>query len=353
MSSIASPLPPKIHIVLLNWNGCDDTLRCVESLRQRVYGNHKIVIIDNGSTDDSAARFRAAPWANDVHLIETGKNLGYAGGNNVGIHHALAQGAEFILVLNNDTTVAPDLLDRLIDAAVRYPDAGVFSARVFYFEEPHKVWFDGAVWNDTRMRLEWPGQDTEESSLSAEDHATDYASGAALFFRTKVARKIGVFDERYFLVWEEVDWCFRAREAGWNCMVIPSAKVWHKIGVSFGSEQSPLRTYFSIRNELLWFSRHASLSARRRLWAKNLRRLTPKFHVSPDPRVSVAKRFVWAMQDYLQAWLGRGSRLEYLATRQAIMDYLHGRLGDCPDEIRAWSRAWATRREALNQKNEP
>ena len=103
-----------------------------------------------------------------------------------------------------------------------------------------------------------------------------------------------------------------------------------------------MRTYFSIRNELLWFSRHAPFSARLRLWMKNLRRLTPKFSMSSGQSAWI-KRLIWAVEDYVRAWLGRGSRLEYLAARRAILDYVHRRFGDCPDEVRTWSKAWAAR----------
>lgn len=332
---------PQVSIVVLNWNGANDTLNCLHSVAALTYPRFNVILVDNGSTDDSLVLLRAYNPPYQLTLFETGRNLGYAGGNNVGTRHALEQGADFILILNNDTTVAPDLLERLTEAAKRNPGAGVFSARIMYFDEPERVWFDGARWNSSALRLEWPGQNAEESDLAPFDHQTDYACGAALFFRAEVPRQIGLLDESFFLVWEEVDWCFRARKAGWKNVVVPTAKVWHKIGVSFGDESSPLRTYFSIRNEMLWASRHATLSARLRLWAKNLRRLIPVFayaHTGPYR----AKQLWWALQDYGRAWLGRGRRLQYLAARRAILDYIRRRLGDCSDEVRLWNKLWAT-----------
>lgn len=332
-----------ISIIVLNWNGAEDTLACLDSLAALTYSTFNVVVVDNGSTDDSMDKLRAYNPTYPLVLLDTGRNLGYAGGNNVGTRYALERAADFILVLNNDTIVAPDLLDQLMAGAQRNPKAGVFSARVMYFDAPDKVWFDGARWNESLLQLEWPGQGALEAQLGTSDHETDYSCGAALFFRAEVARKIGLLDEKFFLVWEEVDWCFRARKAGWCNFVVPAAKIWHKIGVSFGSESSPLRTYFSIRNELLWFSRHASQIAQLRLWVTNLTRLIPKFLVGRGP-APLAKRLLWAIQDYVRAWLGRGNRLEYLATRQAVSDYLHGRLGDCPDVVRIWSKAWAVQR---------
>lgn len=342
-TAIVSEAPrPLVSVVVLNWNGANDTLACLDSLAELTYPNFNVVLVDNGSTDDSLARLRAYAAPYSLTLIETGSNLGYAGGNNIGTRHALACGADFVLVLNNDTAVAPDLLEQLQESAQRNPDAGVFSARILYFDEPTRVWFDGARWNPASLRLEWPGQGESELSLGTADHDTDYACGAALFFRSAVARQIGLLDESFFLVWEEVDWGFRARKAGWRNLVVPAARVWHKIGVSFGSESSPLRTYFSIRNELLWFSRHAPLAARVRLWMRNLRRLVPKFSIrhGQSPWIS---RLAWAAQDYARAWLGTGNRLEYLAARRAILDYVHRRFGDCPSDVRAWSKAWAAK----------
>ncbi len=335
-------MPTHISIVVLNWNGADDTLACLDSLATLTYPEFDVVVVDNGSTDDSLMRLRPYSAPYPLTLLETGRNLGYAGGNNVGTRHALEHGANFVLILNNDTTVAPDLLSRLLESAQRNPDAGAFSARIMYFDEPEKVWFDGARWNPASLQLEWPGQGEKESVLGMVDHDTDYACGAALFFRSEVAHQIGLLDESFFLVWEEVDWGFRARKAGWRNLVVPAAKVWHKIGVSFGSEASPLRTYFSIRNELLWFSRHAPYSARLRLSMKNLRRLIPKFSIRRKQSLWIG-RLAWAVPDYFRAWMGRGNRLEYLAARRAILDYVHRRFGDCPDEVRAWSKAWAAK----------
>src|SRR5271154_4715210 len=115
--------PPFIWIVVLNWNGLSDTLACLESLRHLNYANRRVLVVDNGSTDGSVAGLRRAP---EVEVIEAGRKLGYARGNNLGIRYALERGADFILVLNNDTTVDPMLLDELIAAAERNPGVGCF-----------------------------------------------------------------------------------------------------------------------------------------------------------------------------------------------------------------------------------
>ena len=148
---------PEIFIVILNWNGKSDTLVCLTSLQSLQYSQYKIIIIDNGSTDDSVHEIRAL--YPEMTVIETGQNLGYAEGNNVGIRYALEQDAEFILLLNNDTTVAPDLLDQLVNAATQNSNAGVFGATLFYMDKPDTVWFAGAQWNAQTLTFDYPYQD--------------------------------------------------------------------------------------------------------------------------------------------------------------------------------------------------
>ena len=338
---------PLVSIVVLNWNGHEDTLALLASLEACTYLNFRVIVVDNGSTDDSIAQLGRYTPPYPLELLTTNKNLGYAGGNNVGTRHAIAAGADFVFILNNDTVVAPDLLEQLVKAARLHPEAGAFSARLLYMNRPSTVWFDSAQWNESSLQFEWPGQDLDVADLPSEDHETAYACGAALFFRVELVQQIGLLDELFFLVWEECDWCYRARAVGWKILVIPSARVWHKVGASFSSECSPLRTYFSTRNELLWFQRHAPRTAQVRIALKTLERLVPKFYLSRDLGFNVFKRFLWACADYLAAWLGQGTRFEYLSKRRAILDYIYRRFGDCPQEVRAWSAAWAMPRRGV------
>jgi GT2 family glycosyltransferase len=332
-----------VVIVVLNWNGRDDTLACLDSLREVVKDNVGVLVVDNGSTDGSVPAIRAAH--SDVELIETGRNLGYAGGNNVGIGRAVAGGADFVLVLNNDTTCAPDMVDRLLDAAARHPRAGMLCPRILYMHEPERVWFDGARWKTDALTFGFPGKDRLASELPADDHETDFACGAALFVRAEVVREVGAFDERFFLVWEESDWCYRARKAGWSSLVVPAAKVWHKVGASFGSEASPLRTYFSARNKLVWLQRHGAVRERLRAVAAAARTCVPRWQPAGG-NTPLVRRLVWAARDWLLAAAGRGERLDYLAKRRAFADFALGRLGPPPAAVLDLNGRWSTRRAA-------
>jgi hypothetical protein len=342
---MASSDGARVAVVVLNWNGRDDTLTCLESLRAVVNDHVTVLVVDNGSTDDSVLAIRGAHP--EVKLVETGCNLGYAGGNNVGIERAVAGGADFVLVLNNDTTCAPDLVDRLLDAAARHPQAGMFSPRMLYMDDPGRVWFDGARWKPDALTFGFPGKDRAEAELGTEDNETDYACGAALFVRAEVVREVGAFDERFFLVWEESDWGYRARKAGWSSIVVPSARIWHKVGASFGSEASPLRTYFSARNKLVWLARHGSRGERVRAIAAAARSAVPRWQLAAGSAGPLAKRLLWAARDWAQSAAGRGDRVSYLARRRALVDFLRGRLGPPPAAVLDLNRRWAARRSGL------
>jgi len=336
---------PLVWIVVLNWNGLADTLACIESLRLLRYANRRIVVVDNGSTDGSVDVLRHTARQSNLEILEADTNLGYAGGNNVGIRYAIDQGAEFVLVLNNDTTVDPALLDELIAAAERHPAAGCFAPWIFYMDEPDRVWFTRSEWAPEISAFTAPGKGMLASELSPSPASTDYVCGAALFFRNAVAQQIGLLDERFFLVYEDSDWCFRAREAGFECISVPTARVWHKIGSSFGSEASPLRTYFSARNKLLWAEKNASRADWWKVVSSALRRLVPMPRLDHSAGSPLHKVLLWGGSGYCREWLRRARDPQEIAHRRGVVDYALRRFGDCPPTIRAMTQAWITARE--------
>src|SRR5436190_7401977 len=137
---------PSVAVIVLNWNGRDDTLACLESLAGLNYDNFQVMVVDNGSTDGSVGAIR--PRFPGVEIIETGRNLGFAEGNNVGIRLALDRGMDYVFLLNNDTVVDPSLLSELVAAAERCPEGGIFGAQILYHSDPLKIWFAGARWDE-------------------------------------------------------------------------------------------------------------------------------------------------------------------------------------------------------------
>jgi GT2 family glycosyltransferase len=333
---------PAVAIVVLNWNGLADTLACVESLSRLRYANHRVIVVDNGSTDGSVPALRDAASSSRTELLEAGRNLGYAGGNNLGIRHALDRGADFVLVLNNDTTVDPLLLDELLLAADRHPAAGCFAPWIFYFNDRERIWFTRSEWSPGKDAFTAPDKGRLVSEVSTEAADTEYVCGAALFFRAEVALKIELFDERFFLVYEDADWCFRARRAGFGSMSVPGARVWHKIGTSFGSEASPLRTYFSVRNKLLWAEKNLSRREWRHVLASAVSRLFPRFTIDGQATESTGRALRWAVAAYVREGSRKLNDPQERAHRRGVQDYLFRRFGDCPPMIRTLTREWTT-----------
>ena len=247
----------KVFIIILNWNGKEDTLECLNSVQSIDYPNYVTVVVDNGSSDESAKTIRKEFL--EVKVIETGENLGYAGGNNVGIRYALENGADFILLLNNDTIVDPQLLKAFINAALQIDRLGILSPKIYYFSNRKKIWYAGGQQIKQTALFKHVGIGCDENERQYQKlMETDYASGCAFFADATVFRKVGLFDETFFLTYEETDFCYRAKNENIRSYVVPEAKVWHKISVSFGGEKSPMFKYFLTRNRLLWAERHLS-----------------------------------------------------------------------------------------------
>ena len=334
---------PKIVVIVLTWNGREDTLSCLESLQHVDYPNWKILVVDNGSEDGSVEAIHQKFPA--VVVIETGKNLGFAGGNNVGIEAALKGGAEFILLLNNDTTVAPDILRALVRAAREYPEAGVFGAKIYFFSDPHRLWYAGARWIFDVSSFVHIGQGRlDDAQAFGRVQDTDYACGCALFFRASTASSVGMLDERFFILYEEADWCFRARALGFRCLFIPEAKVWHRISTTFGGGRSLVYEYFDLRNRLLWAERNLALRSRIRVWASTLGILFPLLRVvgalvKPLRGRCGLRQAYWEALDRGREWreaVGVSSvRIRKRVQWRAVFDYLVRRFGNCPVSVRS------------------
>jgi GT2 family glycosyltransferase len=242
--------PPRASIIVLNWNGRADTLDCLRSLSRLNYPNYETVVVDNGSCDGSVDAIAAA-YRNTTVLC-TGENLGFAGGNNVGIRHALDNGAEYVWLLNNDTAVEPDSLTNLLNEAEKDRAIGIAGSKIYYFDSPDKIWFAGADIDWWKGASAHVGIGKTDTGQFDEVRPVDRVTGCSMLVRREVCEKIGLLDEEFFLYVEEVDWCVRARRAGFTCVLVPSSVVYHKISSSASKvgNWDRLFDYYDTRNFL-------------------------------------------------------------------------------------------------------
>ncbi len=240
---------PRVAIVVLNWNGWQDTLACIASLQTLDYPNFHIVLVDNGSTDGSEAQFLRA--LSSVELLQTGSNLGFGGGCNVGIRHALAAGAEYVWLINSDATVAPDALSALVRLADENPRLGAVGSVLFDAEAVTRV----QLWGGGRVGL-WLGRSVHCLNPGT---TLDFVSGASMLLRRAALEQVGLFDDtRFFMYWEDTDLGFRLRKAGWMLAVAEDSKIWHKQSASLGLG-NPLLDEYATRSCVRFLRRHAPI----------------------------------------------------------------------------------------------
>jgi len=243
---------PSVCVLILNRDRRDDTLACLASLLGSPYPNLEVVVLDNASSDGTAAAVRAAYPS--VHVIETGGNLGYAAGNNVGLSWARDRAADYVLLLNEDTIVDPDFIGHLVAAAEHRPELGFLGPLVYHHSEPHVIQSAGGT-TTADWRTHHRGQNELDTGQYAQPFEADWVSGCAIFMRMSVVNHIGTLDPEFFIYSEEVDWCLRARRAGFKGLVVPAARIWHK-GVRRDYSPSPRVTYLSARNHLRLLHKH-------------------------------------------------------------------------------------------------
>jgi len=242
---------PRVTVVVLNWNGKEDTLNCLNSLSSVVYPNYRILVVDNFSTDGSIQFFEEL-YPN-IDIIQNPKNLGFAEGNNVGIRRALEDGADYVLLLNNDTVVDRYFLDRLVEAAESDHAIGFAGPKVYYLGKDANriISFAGGALNLWVGRSRHRGLDQLDSGQYDDLAEVDYVEGSCVLAKKTALDHIGLLDPTYFSYWEDVDWCTRGWNAGYKSIYVPNARIWHKPS---SSNVSGTKTYYRARNRL-WFVR--------------------------------------------------------------------------------------------------
>lgn len=217
---------PRVSIIILNWNSYEVTLDCLLSLRKIDYPNFEIVLVDNGSVDGSAEKLLAN--APEIRLIRNATNLGFAGGCNVGIRDALHRGTDYVLLLNNDTIVAPDFLSQMVSFTESDEKIGAVSPKVLFFDHPDRLNYAGGEQRPWRLFPKVFGLRQLDDGRYDKIREVSLLTGCAFLIKAEVVSKIGVMEEIYFHFYEDIEWSLRVLKAGYKTFYVPAAKIWHK-----------------------------------------------------------------------------------------------------------------------------
>ncbi|WP_158607130.1 glycosyltransferase family 2 protein [Pontibacter oryzae] len=241
---------PMVSIISINYNGLQYTLQLLESLEQVSYPNFEVIIVDNASHEDPSEIERSYPH---VKLLRSKENLGFAGGNNLGLD--LAKG-EYYLLLNNDTEVEPGFLEPLVSTLEGNPSIGAASAKLVFHHSPGVLQYAGSTpINPFTGRGKSIGFGEQDSARFSRTEPTARAHGAAMLLPARVVEKVGKMPEMYFLYYEEMDYCAMINKAGYEIWYVGSSRVWHKESMAVGRD-TPLKTYYMTRNRLLYLRRN-------------------------------------------------------------------------------------------------
>jgi hypothetical protein len=311
--------PSKITIVVLNWNNKADTLACLESLEEADLGGASVLLVDNGSTDGSVAAIQDR--FPSVEVLSLTENRGYAGGNNEGIRQALRNGAEGVLLLNNDTRVAADFLRALLWTFDIHPDAGAVSSAIHRMDRPEML---DVAYSEVRF---WQREAVQIRGVNAlpgdgfgEHREVDVAIGCSVLLSAKALQTVGLFDEAYFAYHEDVDWCLRARKAGFTIHYEPFSRVFHRGSSSTQAlarrptaarieddlpqaepmPWNPVRAYLGARNLVRLLRAHANAREKYRFVRSCLLEIPLEFFAVIKEKEGWLRLGRWGYKDFLR-----------------------------------------------------
>lgn len=282
---------PKVFIVMLNYNGRDVIKKCLTSIFKIDYPNFEVIVVDNNSTDGS---FEIAKGTfSKAIFIKNEENLGFSAGNNIGIKFAIERMAEYVLVLNNDTEVEKDFLEKLVEEGEKDPKTGILSPIIFN-GKTKEIWFSGGKIKWLKMKTQHE-KDTKEKDV----YKTGYITGCAMLIKSNVFKKIGLFDEDFFLYYEDADFCLRAKKARIKNKIVSSSWVYH---FENSEEENKNKVYWLVFSGLLFFRRNTSLLLKPWIYFYTfLRKTKNRLDIFRDKNKDVAKMVQKAYIDFNKA----------------------------------------------------
>lgn len=245
---------PKVSIILVNYNGTDDTIDCINSLHKISYRNYEIIVVDNASKDVDTLEELLQPMG--VMLLKSKENLGFAGGNNLGINYALYQGTDYALLLNNDTVVDEKFLDKLLAVSENNLGVGIVTGKILFYSSPDHIWFAGGEMNVEKAMTHHLGANELDSHIT-EMKEVSFVTGCLMLIPADVLNKVGVLDETYFMYSEDVDYCCRIKNSGKKMIYTSESVIYHKVSTSTGGRGSVFSQYYRARNDLRIIQKYA------------------------------------------------------------------------------------------------
>ena len=278
---------PKVSVITVNWNNFGDSAECLESLRKATYLNFEVIVVDNSSAGDDVSLLKQR-FGDSIKLILNDRNSGFAGGCNIGIRDALARGADYVVLLNNDTVVAPDFLEALVRVAQSDKTVGIAGGKVLCYELPELVWFAGGIINYRTGRTPIKGSGEADKGQFNEITSVDWISGCFVFISREVLQAVGLLDERFFFGWEDVDICVSAARKGFKVIYVPESRIWHKgFGINKRDRLMGMPVYYATRGQFLFMDKHFSKTQLAVAW----------LHF-----IATFPKFVWDYSRILHQW---------------------------------------------------
>lgn len=244
---------PNIAVILINYNGDNDTLECIKSLLEVSYENISIVVVDNASKSQDEFEKKIP---SNVVFIKSDVNLGFAGGNNLGVKYAIEHGSDYVVLLNNDTVVDRDFLSNLVELAEKHTDAGIITGKILYYDSPDYVWFAGGYMNLNKARIHHY-HIREKNDFSDTEKAVSFATGCLMMIPRSVIAQVGTLDESFFMYSEDAEYCQRIMKNGLTIWYTPKSVIYHKVSRSSGGAGSKLSQYYRTRNEMYLVTHYA------------------------------------------------------------------------------------------------
>ena len=245
----------RILAIILNWRQPEVTIECVRAVEAMRQPGLEILVIDNGSEDDSIVCLQTA--LPHISIMALPQNLGFAGGVNHGLRYAIEQGFVYALLLNNDAFPAQDMLQQLLEEVAS--DIALLSPKIYYEAEPTHLWFAGGRQHPLLLEMRDSGEREVDGPSWATARDVDYLVGTGLLVNLTAVQAAGLLDEQFFMYYEDLDWSIRLRQAGYRLRLVADAHLYHRVSFSTGGIDSPLHRYHLARSSILFFRRHAHL----------------------------------------------------------------------------------------------